>query len=132
MTKVNFEDLEPSDDYLTMLYKGRLFNGIAVENDDQGRELSLTTFVDGQQNGLRQEWSINGRLLREQFLKTNALHGVSREWYENGQIMSDGVYELGICLKEKRWSKNGVLEKDYVICNEDPQFEILQRLRELY
>ena len=129
MLRVDYEELEPSDDYLLMQYDGKPFNGVAFEHDENDKLVSETSFVEGQKSGASREWSSSGILIREQWFALNSLHGTSREWYENGSPKLDGVYELGVCIKEQEWDVNGNVVKDYVIDETGSQFDVLKKLR---
>ena len=128
MSRVSFEELEPSEDCLLMHYAGEPFNGVAFESDD-GILVSETNFLGGQKSGVSREWSSTGRLVREQHFALNSLHGQSLEWYENGTLKLKGNYELGICIHEQEWDANGNLIREYRIDEEGPQFLTLQKLR---
>jgi antitoxin component YwqK of YwqJK toxin-antitoxin module len=129
MLRVDYDELEPSDDFLLMDYAGQPFNGVAFENDEDGNLVAETSFVEGQKSGLSREWSASGTLVREQWFALNSLHGPSREWYDNGSRKCDGFYELGICVKEQEWDANGNEIKDYRIDEEGAQFATLKKLR---
>ena len=129
MLKVDYEDLEPSEDYLVMEYEGMPFSGVAFEYGQNGEVITETNFVDGQKSGVSKEWSSSGILIREQSFLLDALHGPSREWYDNGKPKLDGVYELGVCVKEKEWDIQGNVTKDYAIDENGPQFLTLLKLR---
>ncbi|MET3132254.1 antitoxin component YwqK of YwqJK toxin-antitoxin module [Oxalobacteraceae bacterium GrIS 1.11] len=129
MFRVDYEELEPSDDFLLMCYAGKPFSGIVFENDENGTLITETNFIDGQKSGMSQEWSASGTLVREQWFALNSLHGPSREWYGNGSPKFDGLYELGICIKEQEWDANGCVIKNYRIDEMGPQFATLKKLR---
>lgn len=129
MFRVDYETLEPSEDFLLMCYAGAPFSGVAVEYDADGVLMTETSFVNGQQNGISRQWSATNRLIREEWLALNALHGQAREWHDNGARKSDGCYELGICIRNQVWDAQGTLLKDYRIDEEGPQFATLKKLR---
>lgn len=129
MLRVDYEELEPSDDYLLMQYEGKPFHGVAFECDENDKLVAETNFVDGQKSGVSREWSSSGILIREQWFALNSLHGTSREWYIDGAPKIDGIYELGVCIKEREWDVNGNAVKNYVIDETSPQFRTLEKLR---
>jgi antitoxin component YwqK of YwqJK toxin-antitoxin module len=129
MLRVDYDELEPSDDFLLMDYDGQPFSGVAFENDGDGVLVAETSFVEGQKSGLSREWSSSGTVVREQWFALNSLHGPSREWYDNGAPKCDGHYELGICVKEQAWDTNGNVIKDYRIDEGGGQFATLKKLR---
>ena len=129
MSRVDYEELEPSDDYLIMLHDGNPFSGVAFERMQDGNLISETTFVEGQKSGISKEWSSSGTLIREQFFLFYAHHGRSCEWYESGAPKIDGLYELGVCIHEKAWDESGNEIKSYVIDETSAQFATLEKLR---
>lgn len=129
MFRVDYEELNPSFDFLLMEYAGELFSGIAFENNVDGLLISEDSFIEGQKNGVSREWSDSGNLICEKWFALNSLHGPSREWYENGLIKIDSLYELGVCLFEKKLDQKGNVVKDYRIDEDGPQFSTLKKLR---
>jgi antitoxin component YwqK of YwqJK toxin-antitoxin module len=126
---VDFEVLEPSDDYLTMLYEGRPFSGLAYEKNPAGSLVSECTFKDGQKFGISREYASTGVLVEEKTYEHDALHGPSHEWYENGVLKSEGEFEFGICLWEKMFGEDGLLIREFTLAETAPQFKTLQKLR---
>ena len=59
-----------------------------------------TTYVDGKQHGLYQEWHSNGTKYGETRYIDGKLHGLHQEWYSDGT--SSGIYEykdnLCVCI----------------------------------
>ena len=129
MLRVDYDDLDLSNDYLVMNYDGNPFNGVAFERGENDELVSETSFIDGQKNGVSREWLSSGVLIREQWFVFDALHGVSREWYQDGSPKSDGVYELGVCIRQSDWDVNGNLINEYVIDKAEPQHATLEKLR---
>jgi antitoxin component YwqK of YwqJK toxin-antitoxin module len=122
-------DLEPSEDYLQLMYRDVPFTGIAYEENDAGILVSEMRYREGKKEGLAREWSENGTLLKEQSFIFDALHGRSREWYGNGIPKIDAEYELGICLRATEWTIDGSVFRELQISEESPQFGTLRRLR---
>lgn len=129
MLMVEYDELEPSEDYLALNYKGQPFTGVAIEHGANDTLLTETNYVDGQKSGAAREWLPTGVLIREQHFASGALHGKAREWHDMGQIRSESEYELGVCLWEKRWAEDGRLTQHFELDIQSPQFAILQRLR---
>lgn len=129
MPRVDYDELEPSSDFLLMDYAGKPFSGVAYENNENGNLFAETNFVEGQKSGVSREWSDAGTLVREQWFALNSLHGPSREWYATGSRKYEGFFELGICVREQEWDENGNETKSYRIDEEGAQFAILKKLR---
>lgn len=129
MFRVDYEELEPSDDFLLMHYAGKPFTGIAFENDENGVLFTETSFIEGQKNGVSRKWSDSGNIVLEEWFALNSLHGPFREWYENGSIKIDSLYELGVCVREQEWDENGNVIKNYQIDESGRQFATLKKLR---
>ena len=73
--QIDLEALEPSDDYLELLFNGIPFSGVAVEKKGIFI-ISRTEFVNGMKCGFSQEWFANGNLLRQQLFYNDVLHGL--------------------------------------------------------
>lgn len=129
MARVNWADLDQSDDGLLVLYRGKNFSGVAFETTPDGKMVSETEYDNGQRTGISREWSPAGVLMKEQSLAFDAARGRKRTWYESGALKSDGLYELGICLREQQWAPDGSLTRDFVMAEDHPQFKTLQLLR---
>jgi antitoxin component YwqK of YwqJK toxin-antitoxin module len=129
MLRVADDELELSDDYLVMLYKGKPFSGVAYENYPDGSLRSEVEFKDGQASGITREFSPSGVLIGEKATAINAYHGSVREWYPSGQRKTEGTYEYGICLWKKEWRETGELDCDYVLSRSDPLYKILELRR---
>lgn len=129
MSGVNIEDLEPSDDYATLLHQGKAFTGVAYEQGADGRMIAEVSYQHGQKSGITREWSLDGVLIREQSYAFDALHGPSREWYSDGARKTDAVYELGICVQETQYAADGSVASEFVLKADDPQFKTLEMLR---
>ena len=130
MTNISFSDLEPSDDYLLVLYKGKPFTGTAVEHNSKGVMISSCSYVEGKREGVSRVWSADGVLLREQELKGDAAHGLLREWHPSGELKTEAFYECAVCIRERSWNASGKLLRDFSLKETDPQFKTLQLLRE--
>jgi antitoxin component YwqK of YwqJK toxin-antitoxin module len=129
MLRIDYEELEPSEDYLLELYQGQPFNGIAFELRQDGTLWTETSFKEGQKCGVSREWSPSGVLICEETLILNVLYGISKEWYDNGQPKSEGTYEFGICINKKEWDENGNLINDYTLDAKSPEFSTLEKFR---
>jgi antitoxin component YwqK of YwqJK toxin-antitoxin module len=125
--RVNFDDLEPSEDYLLMFFDGKPFTGTACE--EEKHLVSETEFREGQKSGVSRQWSERGALIREQAYLLGALHGEAKEWFPNRQIKQQGLYELGICVKEVEYDSKGCVIRSFELDANSPQFRTLQKLR---
>ncbi len=111
--RVNYEELDLEQDSTRNIYDGKLFTGIAFEEDDQGRLLAEDTFVDGVLHGPSRTYHPSGRIKAEEPVQRGGLHGLCRYWYENGQLEAERVYNNGDLIKERIWNEQGELIKDY-------------------
>jgi hypothetical protein len=125
--RANFDDLEPSEDYLLTLLDGNPFTGIAYEGE--ALLVSETEFRDGQKSGRSRQWSDQGILIREEVYFRGSLHGEAKEWFPNGQIRQQGQYELGICLSRVEYDTEGSVIRAFALHSNSPQFRTLQKLR---
>jgi hypothetical protein len=63
---VDYDDLTPSEDHLTLTYQGQDFTGTAVEKDRHGTVIAEVAFREGKKFGLSREWFPNGRVRTEE------------------------------------------------------------------
>ncbi|WP_088347310.1 MULTISPECIES: hypothetical protein [Rhodomicrobium] len=126
---VDYGDLEPSGDHLTLTYQGADFTGTAVEKDQHGNVISEVAFRDGKKYGLCREWFPGGHARAQETYAFGVLHGESREWHENGALRAQGVYELGICLHKHECSDDGSVINEMTLTEDHPQYRTLQLLR---
>lgn len=125
------DELEPSEDFTLMLWKGVPYTGIAYEADATGRLVAEVAYKSGQKCGLAREWAASGGLVREQSFAFDALHGEAREWYEDGNLRSVGQFELGICIAEVQYDPLGAVTREFSLRSDSPQSKTLERLRKL-
>jgi antitoxin component YwqK of YwqJK toxin-antitoxin module len=130
MIRVDHDELEPTDDHLSLTYKDKPFTGIGYECDDNGNLISEICYKEGQKDGVTKEWFVNGKISLEENYRNNTLHGSCRKWYEIGVLESEEIYELGICVRRKVWSEDGTEIENYLIDENSPQFDTLQKLRQ--
>lgn len=126
---VDYDELEPSEDHLTLTYQGQDFTGTAVEKDMHGNRIAEVEFRDGKKFGLSREWFPSGKQRTEESYAFDALHGEAREWYESGALKSASSYELGICLRKEERAEDGTLTDEMLLMKDSPQYKTLQMLR---
>ncbi|WP_055076247.1 toxin-antitoxin system YwqK family antitoxin [Pseudanabaena sp. 'Roaring Creek'] len=131
LLRVDYDLLEPSDDFLIEFYEGIPFTGIAYENHLNGSLLSETPFTNGYKNGIEREWSESGILIEEVNLEDNQANGLLHKWHCNGQLKCEGMFEMGVCLWMKEWDETGNLTRDYVIDEKSSDFIFLRGQRKL-
>lgn len=129
--RINVEDLEPADDYLLMEFDGLPFTGTAFE-ENGGCVISEAAYVEGKRTGVSKIWSKSGLLLKKEEMYLDVFHGVVEEWNEDGVKTREALFELGIRLADRQWSANGDLQADFSLSEGDPQFLILEGLRERF
>lgn len=114
LTRVNYDELDLTDDYQRYTYNGELFTGIAYAEDDDGRLLEEDSLIDGVKDGVCRTYYRSGYLQIEEHLHKGGIQGIRRYWYENGQLQTEKVYdEHQNLIKELRWNENGELIKDW-------------------
>jgi antitoxin component YwqK of YwqJK toxin-antitoxin module len=130
MIRVDHDDLEPTEDYLSFKYQDKQFTGIGYECDDNGNLISEVCYKDGLKDGVTKEWFVNGKVSLEKSYRYNTLHGSCRRWYESGGLESEEIYEVGICVRKTVWSEDGTEIERFEIDENSPQFDTLQKLRQ--
>jgi antitoxin component YwqK of YwqJK toxin-antitoxin module len=126
---VDYDDLIPSEDHLTLTYGGQDFTGTALEKDRQGNVIAEVAFREGKKFGPSREWFPGGGVRTKETYAFDVLHGESCEWYESGVLKAEGTYELGICLRKQEWSVDGATTSKMVLSEDNPQYRMLQLLR---
>ena len=126
---VDYDELQPADDHLTLTYQGKDFTGTAIEKDRDGSLIAEVEFRDGKKSGRSREWFSNGKLRTEETYAIDVLHGESREWYESGALKAESTHELGICLRKVEYSADGEVTSEILLANDSPQYQTLLLLR---
>jgi antitoxin component YwqK of YwqJK toxin-antitoxin module len=108
------------------------FAGVAYFPKPDGWVEGETEYRDGLRWGLVREWYRSGALAYEASFFRDAVHGRKREWHENGQLASDGGYEYGITVWEKKWDEQGRPIDDYRVRETDPDYKTIQHHRRVY
>jgi antitoxin component YwqK of YwqJK toxin-antitoxin module len=123
--RVDWNDLDITDDAVVRLYEGVPFTGIAYETDDDGQTIVESTFVNGHIAGIQRDYYSSGQIRQEWYVRNGLSHGVFRSWYENGQVESEQLMEYGICVKKRLWNENEELIEETEIGEEDPLYSLL-------
>jgi len=86
-------------------------NGESFEYHENGQLRVEVNWTNGEQDpGTIISYHNNGVKAREVILTEDwGLDGDYTEWHENGNIKTQGVYNKGVCSKEKEFEKNGKL-----------------------
>lgn len=112
--RINYDELDVSDDGQLHTYDDKPFTGIAYEEDHGGRLLAEDSFVGGVRNGASLTYYPTGNLQAEENLQGGGLEGLCRYWYENGQLRAEKIYDKhSILVKERTWNDSGELTKDW-------------------
>jgi hypothetical protein len=113
MIRVEEDDLEWDDNNLPS-YEGEPFTGECIEVAADGRLLSLTTYVNGLDEGPFRAWSGDGVLVVEGTSHLGRTIGVQREWYSTGALKVERNYgEYGVLLRYQQWDEDGNLIEDW-------------------
>lgn len=114
MIRVEEDDLDWDDNNLPS-HEGEPFTGESVETMPDGRLLSLTTYVEGLDEGPFRVWSGDGVLVVEGTSHLGRPVGVQREWYKNGAPKVEREYgEQGDLLRYRAWDEDGAVTEDYL------------------
>lgn len=88
MIRVNEDDLD-SEPYGPVLYQGERFTGEAEDRLPDGTLVSLTTYVNGLQDGPDKEWYNDGTLRSEGQFRQGVAVGVHRTWDPDGHLVRE-------------------------------------------
>lgn len=130
--RIPLNSLDYHDDDRRYYLNDKLFTGVGFTLNKDGRLKSEVTYQDGVPWGPTKEWYRTGQPMVDSTLVMGQLHGRAREWHANGQLAEDGEYEYGLTLWAKKWDENGHIVNDYQMKESDPDYQTLQRYRELY
>ena len=75
-----------------------------------GQKEDVTTYKDGEPDGLETSWHENGQMRSERTWKDRKVDGLSTMWYENGEKEWEGNFKDGEKISEKEWDKDGNLK----------------------
>jgi hypothetical protein len=128
MLRVNTDLIELTDSHVYLL-DGKPFTGVGYEANDDGTIISEMEFHNGIQHGTTRGYYSTGQIKRETQFECNIRHGLARTWDEVGDLVSEDEYENGVCIRRKLRVPSGHLSVCYQLDESDPQFEMLQRLR---
>lgn len=128
MLRIHYDDLEYDYENALEAFEGKPFTGVAFDEGPAGGRHEVE-FVDGLKNGVAREWAPDGTLIRERLLRGDALDGMSREWFPSGVLRKEGLYESGLCLREKEWDEEGRLVRDYALSADDRAHKTLELIR---
>ncbi len=96
-----------------MYYRGELFTGEMVELYDDGSLFTLTTYVDGMEDGPSQGFYPDGSPQSEGTAARNRAIGEWREWYPDGTVKQVDVYDdTGRLRSRRKWDAAGTLIQD--------------------
>lgn len=99
-----------------VFYRGRLFTGIAVEeNRDTGKLVGQICYLDGRMHGPSRAWYPTGLMQQEEYFRNGARHGSFREWDEQGGLIVEEVWEYYVPIMRRRWSPDGSLVREVLL-----------------
>jgi antitoxin component YwqK of YwqJK toxin-antitoxin module len=130
-SRVPYDELELGGDQLLM-WRGHPFTGTAYETDPTGTVIGDARYVLGLKKGVAHEWTAAGDLVSECAYDYGSMHGLCRRWYQNGQPESEAEYRFSIKVREKSWSANGPLVKDWSLPNDDSQWALIALLEKRF
>ncbi len=130
MIRVKEESLSYDEANDIFMHQSRAFTGISLSFFPSGEPVGETELREGRTWGLEKAWHRSGILAGEAEYVNCVLHGLAKEWNASGVLISSGEYEYGIAIREETWSEDGQLAKDYHLIASDPDYEILQGLKE--
>ena len=101
----------PNGQKMECTYKDGKFEGTYTLWYRTGRKRSERTWKDGKEEGTATSWHRNGQKQSERTFKDGVPEGPVTTWYENGQKEQEMTYKDGKMINEKRWDKDGNIEK---------------------
>lgn len=111
--RIDEEDLYDQDDYCPY-WNGEKFTGIGYEIGTNGVIYRETSYKNGVQDGIYQEFSDRGTLLEKGYFKNGYAYGIWKKWNEAGQLISLEIFNRsGKIYGEKRDSEGFIFCKKY-------------------
>ncbi|MFH8574287.1 toxin-antitoxin system YwqK family antitoxin [Streptomyces sp. NPDC017993] len=110
--RINDEDtsLESGN---VVYFQDKPFTGEVVTHDEEGRVISLVTYLEGFESGTQTEWYPNGSQKEEGNCRLGVAVGEWRTWYPNGQLSECSVFSpKGKYLRRRQWDEIGNLTVD--------------------
>ncbi len=129
MIRVDFDELDLSEDGHLNLLSGKPFTGMAYERSLDGTMVCEVTFVKGVETGVTRDWYPSGQLAVEEDYLNGVRHGLSVQWHPNGRLKSEAQYECSILVKEETWDTAGRAKSKFEIQRGDPAYDILELMR---
>ncbi|HEY0451513.1 hypothetical protein [Actinophytocola sp.] len=109
MPRVEESELDWDDDNRPY-YRDEPFTGECVETAADGRLLSLSTYVDGLDEGPFHCWSGDGVLVIDGTCRRGRPVGTQREWYDSGAPKVERAYdERSTLVRMRRWAEDGTV-----------------------
>ena len=76
-------------------YEGRLFSGVAVRKDKQGRVRAQYAYKDGVNHGVCEEWYTNGVKSVQTPFANGQRHGTNIYWNTDGSLLKRQLWRDG-------------------------------------
>jgi antitoxin component YwqK of YwqJK toxin-antitoxin module len=123
-----YDDLEYTPIGVYLL-NGLPFTGTAYEQDENGKRVCEIPFVAGKEQGLSHAFFSSGRFSQETPYVAGKKHGTEFEWFEDGQVRQERVFEFGVMMTSKEWSREGILVKEYARPCDDHLYKLVEKER---
>ncbi|MBL4753351.1 MAG: tetratricopeptide repeat protein [Flavobacteriales bacterium] len=91
-SQINITELERVEGLWAKKGDSKPYNGDFKETFEDGKTKGTGTFVDGQLEGLRIQYFLNGNKRTEKNYKDSYPHGTAKEFYENGTLKQVGEF----------------------------------------
>ncbi|MGR3934060.1 toxin-antitoxin system YwqK family antitoxin [Streptomyces sp. BRA346] len=93
--RVREDDLDSYEQDGPVYYRGERYTGEAEERLPDGTLITLTSYLDGRQDGLDREWYPDGTLKSEAHFRDGIPVGVHRTWRPDGTLSSEVEFTDG-------------------------------------
>jgi antitoxin component YwqK of YwqJK toxin-antitoxin module len=102
-------DLEYSLDPYLPSWEGKLFTGVAYEQDEFGTIISEKNYKNGKEDGYIKRYNFDGKIINSGFYKNGEAYGLWQWFYKNGAQEKIEIYNLHNLVLIKEWNLHGVL-----------------------
>jgi antitoxin component YwqK of YwqJK toxin-antitoxin module len=109
MRRIDIDDPEVDiDPGSGLTYQGRLFTGEAEEISPQGVTITISTYVDGHEEGPHLEWYNDGTPRVEGTIRNYRRIGTWRRWHPSGRLAEEVRFsDDGELVLKRRWDESG-------------------------
>lgn len=86
---------------------GNPFTGLVYELYDNGDLAYYCYYKNGFKDGDYVKFHTNGKIRSIDYMVKGQTRGIRKKWYESEELMYEGEFIYGVCLRYTEWDKQG-------------------------